>query len=311
MKIEDLQNVPFSEIFNDPDNMRKLESQYKDVQVIDPEKSMQNFIRANLTADEIQTYQQKQPEPNYIISEIEGKINKLAKEFHEFDAIPEAYQVKDIRQTPIVKSLTAINKLLFDFQELALQEVDASQKSKEYAINIINELSKLDKSIQLSLLEIGVYETNIAVLFKRMMNRNENTVEYEKRWTELRNSLNSHLVEYRTTLAEKDDDKEQFNEFAKDLRKFVLIDGETLKHIIQFKELPPDVRDEKPVWKGSYARAADFAFSTGLKISKWNKCFTHSKGKPLKESHYSAPRQKQNEIEIIMNKHKNIFEKYR
>lgn len=247
--MKDLQSVPFSEIFNDPENMKKLENQYKDV--------------------------------------------------------------RDIRKTPIVKSLTAINELMFDYQELALKDIDTSQKAKEYAINITNELAKLDKSIQFSLLKVGVHEANIPIVVIMMMNPVENTVEYGKRWTELRNSLNSYLIEYKTGLAEKDEDEVQFNELAEDIRKFVFVDGKTLKHIIQFKELPPDMRVDKPVWRGTYASAAVFADLTGLKISRWNKCFKHFSGKPLKDSHYSVPQYNQNEIAEIKDKHIDIWEKYK
>jgi oligoendopeptidase F len=139
----------------------------------------------------------------------------------------------------------------------------------------------------------------------------ENVYEYQERWEQLRNSLNAKFFEYKDqlVLAEKEnDDIADFNDLAKDLADYVRIDGQTLRHIIRYKELPPKQKNQKPTWMKSYAEAACFSDEIGLKISEWNKCFIHHNGKKLCASHRSDPQYKEQPIKNRLSKYKKLFD---
>ena len=112
-----ISNVPYSEVLS-LEEKKKLEAQLKEVEILDLDKSMQAYISAQLTDSEMRTFQ-KLDDDYYA----RGKINRLAKKFHELETIPKEFQVKDITQTPIAKSLIRIQELIQNYQELRQGQV--------------------------------------------------------------------------------------------------------------------------------------------------------------------------------------------
>jgi len=298
-----LKLVPYAELLDDAE-IKALKKEYADVTVIDLDLSLQKYFEANMSADELKAFANRD---DAAVSKASG----LAKQFYEMEQIPETYKIKDIKQTPIYKALANIRKLLRDYQDLAMQNVDSSQKANEYFVNIRDSLKILNDSAQLILIdEIMLPEVNIAVWTHKKFHPDENVYEYQKRWEQLRNSLNAKFIKYKDqlVLAEKEsDDIADFNDLAKDLADYVRIDGQTLRHIIRYKELPPEQRNQKPRWMKSYADAACFSDEIGLKFGEWNKCFVHHKGKPLLQSHRSDPQYKEQPIKKILLEYKKLF----
>jgi hypothetical protein len=300
-----LKLVPYAELLDDAE-IKALKKEYADVTVIDLDLSLQKYFEANMSANELKAFANRD---DVAVSKAYG----LAKQFDEMEQIPETYKVKDIKQTPTYKALADIRKLLRDYQDLAMQNVDnSSQKADEYFVNLKDNLKTLNNSAQLTLIdEIMLPEVNIAVWTHKKFHSDENVNEYQKRWEQLRNSLNAKFIKYKDqlVLAEKEsDDIADFNDLAKDLADYVRIDGQTLRHIIRYKELPPEQRNQKPRWMKSYADAACFSDEIGLKISEWNKCFIHHNGKKLCASHRSDPQYKEQPIKNRLSKYKKLFD---
>jgi hypothetical protein len=299
-----LKLVPYAELLDDAE-IKALKKEYADVTVIDLDLSLQKYFEANMSANELKAFANRD---DVAVSKAYG----LAKQFDEMEQIPETYKVKDIKQTPTYKALANIRKLLRDYQDLAMQNVDnSSQKADEYFVNLKDNLKTLNNSAQLTLIdEIMLPEVNIAVWTHKKFHSDENVNEYQKRWEQLRNSLNAKFIKYKDqlVLAEKEsDDIADFNDLAKDLADYVRIDGQTLRHIIRYKELPPEQRNQKPRWMKSYADAACFSDEIGLKFGEWNQCFVHHKGKPLLQSHRSVPQYKEQPIKKILLEYKRLF----
>jgi hypothetical protein len=301
-----LKKIPYPELLSDKKFKGILQREYNAVTIIDITLSCQKYIEANMSADELKAFANRD---DVAVSKAYG----LAKQFDEMEQIPETYKVKDIKQTPTYKALADIRKLLRDYQDLAMQNVDnSSQKADEYFVNLKDNLKTLNNSAQLTLIdEIMLPEVNIAVWTHKKFHSDENVNEYQKRWEQLRNSLNAKFIKYKDqlVLAEKEsDDIADFNDLAKDLADYVRIDGQTLRHIIRYKELPPEQRNQKPRWMKSYADAACFSDEIGLKISEWNKCFIHHNGKKLCASHRSDPQYKEQPIKNRLSKYKKLFD---
>lgn len=187
-------NIPYSELLTLEDK-KKLEIQLKEVDIIDINKSMQFYISNHLSESEMQTF--KKIEDDYSAS---GKINRLVKEFNELVTIPKEFQVKDITQTPIAKSLIRIQELTQNYQELALLDTDASQKSHEYFLNLTDELKTFGNETQLQLIEKMLPDTNTAIWMHSKFNPQENPEQYKKRWKELKNSLKARITAYKDEL---------------------------------------------------------------------------------------------------------------
>ena len=187
-------NIPYSELLTLEDK-KKLEIQLKEVEIIDINKSMQFYISNHLSESEMQTF--KKLDDDYSAS---GKINRLAKEFNELETIPKEFQVKDITQTPIAKSLIRIQELIQNYQELALLDISTSKKADEYFINLTNELKNFDNETQLQLIEKMLPELNTAIWMHSKFNPQENPEQYKKRWKELKNSLNARITTYKDEL---------------------------------------------------------------------------------------------------------------
>src|SRR5690554_2255247 len=141
------ETIPYLELLTLEDK-QKLEAQFKKVHIIDLDKSMQSYISNHLSDSEMRTFQKLEDDYS-----ARGKINRLVQEFNELETIPKEFQVKDITQTPLAKSLIRIQELIQNYQELALLDIDTSQKSNEYFLNLTNELKTFDNETQLQLIE--------------------------------------------------------------------------------------------------------------------------------------------------------------
>ncbi len=199
-----ISNVPYSEVLS-LEEKKKLEAQLKEVEILDLDKSMQAYISAQLTDSEMRTF--KKLEDDY---SARGKINRHAAEFNELEFIPEQCRVKDIRETPIAKSLITIQELLLNYQELALLDTDTSQKSHEYFTNITDELKTFDNETKLRLIEKMLPDTNTAIWMHSKFNPQENPEQYKKRWKELKNSLKARITAYKDELRITDNSNEGY-----------------------------------------------------------------------------------------------------
>lgn len=222
-------NIPYSELLN-PEDKKKLEIQLKDVEIIDLDKSMQSYISSQLTDDEMQTF--KKIDDDYYAR---GKINRLVKEFNELETIPKEFQVKDITQTPLAKSLIRIQELIQNYQELALIDTDTSQKSHEYFTNITNELKTFDNETQLQLIEKMLPEINTAVWRHSKFNPKENPEQYKKRWKELKNSLKARITGYKDELRITDNSNGGFTVMQWAIILYY-VDAEKYSHIVHATE---------------------------------------------------------------------------
>ena len=95
---------------------------------------------------------------------------------------------------------------------------------------------------------------------------------------------------------------------SKALKKYVNIDAETLKHIIKYKELPPQEKGNKPRWEGKYFDAILFKKTAKMTYEQFNSCF--SLPKPLHSKHISKPQcKKQDDYDIFkkLEDHKHLF----
>jgi hypothetical protein len=295
-----ISNVPYSEVLS-LEEKKKLEAQLKEVEILDLDKSMQAYISAQLTDSEMRTF--KKLEDDY---SARGKINRLAAEFNELEFIPEQCRVKDIRETPIAKSLITIQELLLNYQELALLDIDTSQKADEYFTNLTNELKTFDNETKLKLIEKMLPDLNTAIWAHSKFHPNDTPEKYKKRWKELVNSLKARLIGYKETL--KEDDIKEYKELSKALKKYVNIDAETLKYIIKYKELPPQEKENKPRWEGKYFDAILFKKTAKMTYEQFNSCF--SLPKPLHSKHISKPQyKKQDDYDIFkkLEDHKHLF----
>jgi len=313
---DQVEKIPYQELLNDPDFKKQLRKEYESVKAIDIQLSRQKFIERHLTPDELKILNELDLTPKsgyYFQNEAEQKRDALAKEFDEMEQIPEIYKVKDIKQTPTYKAIYAINRFINEYTDLALKDVDTIVIADKYFILLKNKLEAFSPSVQIKLIdEIMLPDVNIAVWTHKKFHPEENIYEYEKRWEQLRNSLNARFFEYKDklVLAEKEnDDIADFNDLAKDLADYVVIDGQTLRNIIRFKVLPYGKKDKKRQWIGSYADAAYFSDKIGLKLSEWNKCFIHRTGKPLCASHRSYAQYKEKPIKNILSKYEKLFDR--
>ncbi len=348
---DQVEKIPYQELLNDPDFKKQLRKEYESVKAIDIQLSRQKFIERHLTPDELKILNELDLTPKsgyYFQNEAEQKRDALAKEFDEMvqkilekefeqleiipekymtpdigktptcekefdemEQIPDIYKVRDIKQTPTYKALSNIQRLLCDYEDLAMQNVDTSKEADECFFNLKRNLKTLNNSAQLMLIdEIILSDINIAVWTHKKFHPDENVYEYQKRWEQLRNSLNTKFFEYKDklVLAEKEnDDIADFNDLAKDLADYVVIDGQTLRNIIRFKVLPSEQKDKKRQWIGLYADAAYFSDKIGLELSEWNKCFIHSTCKPLRASHRSYAQYKEKPIKNILSKYEKLF----
>ncbi len=131
-----------------------------------------------------------------------GKTPTCEKEFDEMEQIPDIYKVRDIKQTPTYEALYAINRFINEYTDLALKDVDTIVIADKYFTLLKNKLETFSPSVQIKLIdEIMLPEVNIAVWTHKKFHPDENVYEYQKRWEQLKNSLNANLVSYKSEVA--------------------------------------------------------------------------------------------------------------
>lgn len=190
-----LKSLPYPKLLDDAEFIKALKREYADVTAIDYKLSMEKYLEANMSADEIKRFANRDDEAI-------SKANELDRQFLKLKPIPDAYKVKDIKQTSIYRALSAIQKLLQSYQDLAMQNVDnSSQKAAEYFVNLRDNLKSLNNSAQLTLIdEIMAENSNATIVVQKMLFPMENATECEKRWEQLKNSLNANLITYKDEL---------------------------------------------------------------------------------------------------------------
>ncbi|MEA5082252.1 MAG: hypothetical protein VB024_11635 [Dysgonamonadaceae bacterium] len=286
-----LTKVPYNDIFDNPEYRKQLYQEYKAVTIKDFDASLQSYLKQKLSPEEQKMYEDENREPKngyYFQAAIEKKMTDLAKEFKELDPIPQEYAVKDIKQTPTYKSLAGIQSLLLKYQDLALHDIDASDKADKYMTNIKDMMEHFTNSFKLDLIDriLNTDNYNTAIFFHKKFNPQDNPYEYKKRWEQLKISLNARLIEYKTELLEDIQNPTIiYDGLAKGLNQYVETTDKVISYIIQNQELPSN--NTKQLWKNTFASAIIFCDMTGLAVSQWNKCFRFKNNRILKDSHRS------------------------
>ena len=202
---DQVEKIPYRELINDPDFKKQLRKEYESVKAIDIQLSRRKFIERHLTPDELKILNELDLTPKsgyYFQNETEQKRDALAKEFDEMEQIPEIYKVNDIKQTPTYEALYAINRFINEYTDLALKDVDTIVIADKYFTLLKNKLETFSPSVQIKLIdEIMLPEVNIAVWTHKKFHPDENVYEYQKRWEQLKNSLNANLVSYKSEVA--------------------------------------------------------------------------------------------------------------
>lgn len=190
-----LKSLPYPKLLDDAEFAKALKREYAAVTAIDYALSLEKYFEANMSIDELKRFANRDDEAI-------SKAYELDRQFLKLKPIPDAYKVKDIKQTSIYRALSAIQKLLQSYQDLAMQNVDnSSQKAAEYFVNIKDNLKILNNSAQLTLIdEIMAENSNATILVQKMLHPADNSFEYEKRWEQLRNALNTKLITYKDEL---------------------------------------------------------------------------------------------------------------
>ncbi len=212
-----LEKIYYLKLLNDPDFKKQLRKEYESVKAIDIQLSRRKFIEGHLTPDELKIINELDLTPKsgyYFQNETEQKRDALAKEFDEMvqkilakefdeiEQIPEKFRVKNIKQTPTYEALYAINRFINEYTDLALKDVDTIVIADKYFILLKNKLETFSPSVQIKLIdEIMLPEVNIAVWTHKKFHPDENVYEYQKRWEQLKNSLNANLVSYKSEVA--------------------------------------------------------------------------------------------------------------
>lgn len=200
-----LEKIYYLKLLNDPDFKKQLRKEYESVKAIDIQLSRQKFIEGHLTPDELKILNELDLTPKsgyYFQNEAEQKRDALAKEFDEIEQIPEKFRVKNIKQTPTYEALYAINRFINEYTDLSLRDVDTIVIADKYFTLLKNKLETFSPSVQIKLIdEIMLPEVNIAVWTHKKFHPDENVYEYQKRWEQLKNSLNANLVSYKSEVA--------------------------------------------------------------------------------------------------------------
>jgi len=190
-----LKSLPYPKLLDDAEFAKALKREYAAVTAIDYALSLEKYFEANMSIDELKRFANRDDEAI-------SKAYELDRQFLKLKPIPDAYKVKDIKQTSIYKALANIQRLLHSYENLAMQNVDnSSQKAAEYFVNIKDNLKILNNSAQLTLIdEIMAENSNATILVQKMLHPADNSFEYKKRWEQLRNALNTKLITYKDEL---------------------------------------------------------------------------------------------------------------
>jgi len=265
-----LEKIPYRELLNDPDFKKQLRKEYESVTAKDIQLSRQKFIERHLTPDELKILNELDLTPKsgyYFQNEAEQKRDALAKEFDEMEQIPEKFRVKNIKQTPTYEALYAINRFINEYTDLALRDVDTIVIADKYFILLKNKLETFSPSVQIKLIdEIMLPEVNIAVWMHKKFHPDENVNEYQKRWEQLKNSLNANLISYKSEVASLLDsacvnppslqieiNKGELTEIFESWKSnaYRAIDGKTdfdyFSYAVSGKPIPPDKQPYRPI----------------------------------------------------------------
>jgi hypothetical protein len=265
-----LEKIYYLKLLNDPDFKKQLRKEYESVKAIDIQLSRQKFIEGHLTPDELKILNELDLTPKsgyYFQNEAEQKRDALAKEFDEIEQIPEKFRVKNIKQTPTYEALYAINRFINEYTDLSLRDVDTIVIADKYFTLLKNKLETFSPSVQIKLIdEIMLPEVNIAVWTHKKFHPDENVCEYQRRWEQLKNSLNANLVSYKSEVASLLDsacvnppslqieiNKGELTDIFETWRSntYRAIDGETdfvyFAYAISGKPIPPDKQPYRPI----------------------------------------------------------------
>jgi len=189
-----LKLIHYPELLSDKKFKGILQREYNAVTIIDITLSCQKYIEANMSADELKAFANRN-------DAAVSKANVLAGQFHNMKTIPETYKVKDIKQTPTYKALANIQRLLRSYKKLATLDVIATDEANSYFTLLKNELKVLTPSAQLILLDrITQTDSKMDTFFHKKFHPDENVCEYQRRWEQLKNSLNANLITYKDEL---------------------------------------------------------------------------------------------------------------
>ena len=189
-----LKSLPYPKLLDDAEFAKALKREYAAVTAIDYALSLEKYFEANMSIDELKRFANRDDEAI-------SKAYELDRQFLKLKPIPDAYKVKDIKQTSIYKALANIQRLLHSYENLAMQNVDnSSQKAAEYFVNIKDNLKILNNSAQLTLIDEIMAENSNATILVQKCSPADNSFEYEKRWEQLRNPLNTKLITYKDEL---------------------------------------------------------------------------------------------------------------
>ena len=183
--------------------------------------------------------------------------------------------------------------------------MDTSLKAKEYFINLKAQLDTLDKSFKIDLVENLINDNyNLSLFFQKKLNPTDNPTVYNKRWKQLKNSLNAHLLSYKEEQSkEANKDYKIHKGLAKELAMYVKTTDETLCYVIYKKHLPEN-QPNKLKWLGSKTEAAIFSRYVGLSVYKdFNNCFMLPDGKKLRDGNLSRAQYKDYDILKILEKY--------
>lgn len=189
-----LKLIPYPELLSDKKFKGILQREYNAVTIIDITLSCQKYIEANMSADELKAFANRN-------DAAVSKANVLAGQFHNMKTIPETYKVKDIEKTPTYKALAEIQRLLRSYKKFATLDVIATDEANSYFTLLKNELQVLTPSAQLILLDrITQTDSKMDTFFHKKFHPDENVNEYQNRLEQLKISLNAKLVTYKDEL---------------------------------------------------------------------------------------------------------------
>lgn len=277
-----ISKVPYGKVFDDPDNRSMIYREYLKVDTIDLDESLQKYFQIILTDEERRAANEGNKE----------RLYQLAKDFQAFDPIPEKYQVKDIRETPLYKKLSEIKDAVEKMGSKKVTENKFFDKDAHFA-RVGDMMEELPGAIARGVIEV-IEDTRADEWFSR---------KAVKKWGDEYNrddgiELLKSLANYLKTRVR--DTSSVFPNIEKKLSKWIEgATGKTLEEIIINKRLPDGVK--RPKWIGkNKADAILFCNKTKVKVSEWNKCFFFADGKKLKCGNKSNAQYKTYEINDIL-----------
>lgn len=277
-----LSKVPYGKVFDDPDHRDMIYREYQKVDTIDLDESLQKYFQMMLTDEERRAANEGNKE----------RLYQLAKDFESFEHIPEKYQVKDIRETPLCKKLSAIKDAVEKLGSKKVTENKFFDKDAHFA-RVGDMMEGLPGEIARGVIEV-IEDTRADEWFNRKAVKKWGDEYNRDDRIELLKSLGNYL---KTRVR---DTSSVYPDIEKKLSKWIEgATGKTLEEIIINKRLPEGVK--RPKWIGkNKAEAILFCEKTKVEVSEWNKCFIFADGKKLKCSNKSNAQYKTYEINDIL-----------